>query len=835
MKKKFPVIVFFISVAVLAFSSPRNKEVGANDLNVLVITLDTTRADVLGLYGNKNNLTPNIDRIGQNGIVFKECHAEVPLTLPSHCTIFTGRYPIAHQVRNNGVYCLSKNELTMAEIFKTRGFQTSAIISSFTLNSEFGLSQGFDSYDEDFDSPEVILNFDVEIPADRVYDKFMRWIERNNNQKFFCWVHFYDPHFPYISHDDGSAGVKQSQWDNYESEVRYADTYIGKMADVLQSKKMIENTIVIIVGDHGEAFGEHGEYGHGIFCYEESLRVPLIVYHPRLFAKGRFVTERVGLADIMPTVLEINRFKRPKNIQGRSLLGLLQGKTEKKKRTFYFESMFGSEENNWTPLTGIIYDKYKYISLSERELYDLSIDPREANNLYEEKKDVFRKLDKKLEKIVRSTPTAQLSSKRKLSKSDIERLKSLGYISSFSNKTKQMMDPKKGIVVYSQIQEIRDIIKQKNYGLAETKLNELISVNPEIELPSLYEISYEIEKNKGNRDKALGILQHAVTVFPKNEALKMRLAIELFTGGELTKTLDICRQLIEEDNQFTPAYILRGDVYTRLNQIEEALRNYEQACALEPQNKMIKAKYVTLLLENNELQKALPIMNELEKHEKFIHTPAYLEMISTYGIRLISNGEGAEAIAIFKKVIDINPRNPEAWVNLGCAYFNSRQFDMALENYQEALKIDKNFALAKSNIGLVYLNKYAEDNQTVWLGKALESFNEAIILNPRLGAAYNSRALAFLCLDKKNEAVMDFIQAIEQEPDFMDSYFNIIIVLKQLGRYSEALTYLNLCKKRFSDKLSPHDREELERLESEIRLKKNLEVSDFMYRPLFSF
>lgn len=835
MKKKFTVIVFFISVAVLVFSSPRNDEVGANDLNVLVITLDTTRADVIGLYGNKNNVTPNIDRLGQNGIVFKECYAEVPLTLPSHCTIFTGRYPFAHQVRNNGTYRLSKNESTMAEIFKAKGFQTSAIIASFTLNSEFGLSQGFDSYDEDFDSPEVILNFDVEIPADRVYDKFMHWIERNSNQKFFCWVHFYDPHFPYISHDDSSAEVKQSQWDNYESEVRYVDTYIGKMADVLQSKKIIENTIVIIVGDHGEAFGEHGEYGHGIFCYEESLRIPLIVYYPRLFTKGRFVTERVSLADIMPTVLEINRFKRPNNIQGRSLLGLLQGKIEKKKRTVYFESMFGSEENNWTPLTGIIYDKYKYISLPECELYDLSNDAHEANNICGEKMDIRRKLDKKLEKIVRSISPAQVSSKRELSQSDIQKLKSLGYISSFSNKTKQMIDPKKGIVVYSQVQEIRDILKQKNYGLAETKLNELISVNPEIELPSLYEISYEIEKNKGNRDNAIGILQHAVTAFPKNEALKIRLAIELFTGGELTKALDICRQLIEEDNQFTPAYILRGDVYARLNQIEEALRNYEQACALEPQNKMIKVKCATLLLENNELQKALPIMNELEKYEKFTNTPPYLELISTYGIRLISNGEVAEAIAIFKKVVDINPRNPEVWVNLGSAYFNSKQFDMALENYQEALKIDKNFALAKSNIGLVYLNKYAEDNQIFWLGKALESFDEAIILNPRLGTAYNGRALAFLYLDKKNEAVMDFIQAIEQEPDFMDTYFNIVIVLKQLGRYSEALTYINLCKKRFSDKLSPHDREELERLESEIKLKKNFEKPDFMYKPLFSF
>lgn len=835
MKKKFTVIVFFISVAVLVFSSPRNDEVGANDLNVLVITLDTTRADVIGLYGNKNNVTPNIDRLGQNGIVFKECYAEVPLTLPSHCTIFTGRYPFAHQVRINGTYCLSKNELTMAEIFKAKGFQTSAIIASFTLNSKFGLSQGFDSYDEDFESPEVILNFDVEIPAEQVYDKFMHWIERYSNQKFFCWVHFYDPHFPYISHDDSSAGVKQSQWDNYESEVRYVDTYIGKMADVLQSNKIIENTIVIIVGDHGEAFGEHGEYGHGIFCYEESLRVPLIVYYPRLFTKGRFVTDRVSLADIMPTVLEINRFKRPNNIQGRSLLGLLQGKIEKKKRTVYFESMFGSEENNWTPLTGIIYDKYKYISLPEYELYDLSNDPREANNICGEKMDIRRKLDKKLAKIVRSIPPAQVSSKRELSQSDIQKLKSLGYISSFSNKTKQMIDPKKGIVVYSQVQEIRDIFKQKNYGLAETKLNEFISANPEIELPGLYEISYEIEKNKGNRDNAIGILQHAVTVFPKNEALKIRLAIELFTGGELTRALDICRQLIEEDNQFTPAYILGGDVYARLNQIEEALRNYEQACALEPQNKMIKVKYATLLLENNELQKALPIMNELEKYEKFTHTPAYLELISTYGIRLISNGEVAEAIAIFKKIVDINPRNPEAWVNLGSTYFNSKQFDLALENYQEALKIDKSFALAKSNIGLVYLNKYVEDNQIFWLGKALESFDEAIILNPRLGAAYNGRALAFLYLDKKNEAVMDFIQAIEQEPDFMDTYFNIVIVLKQLGRYSEALTYINLCKKRFSDKLSPHDREELERLESEIKLKKNLEKPDFMYKPLFSF
>lgn len=176
MKNKNFSILFIPVLAMLLFFTPIKKEKKIENFNLLFITLDTTRADSIGIYGNKDTLTPNIDMLGQNGILFKNCYAPVPLTLPSHCSIFTGRYPIAHQVRNNGTYYLNKNELTLAELFKESGFQTSAIIASFTLFSKFGLSQGFDFYDESFNSQRMILNFLSEITADKVYYKFINWL-----------------------------------------------------------------------------------------------------------------------------------------------------------------------------------------------------------------------------------------------------------------------------------------------------------------------------------------------------------------------------------------------------------------------------------------------------------------------------------------------------------------------------------------------------------------------------------------------------------------------------------------------------------------------------------
>ena len=817
MKKKIIWLVLLLFTSRTAFSLPKIKKGSFKELNVLLITLDTTRSDSIGLYNNKGNITPNIDKLAPNSIIFKNCYANVPLTLPSHCSLFTGRFPYVHQVRNNGAYSLNASELTMAEIYKSHGFKTSAIIASFTVCSKFGLDQGFDFYDENFGSTEVLLNLKSEIPAALVYEKFQNWADGYNGRKFFLWVHFFDPHSPYYFHGTKAAGQPPSLWDNYESEIHYVDTYIGKIRETLASMELLDNTVIVIVGDHGEAFGEHREYGHGIFCYEESLKVPLIIHNPRYIKEKQIIEEKISLVDILPSLLELNKFAIPKNIQGQSFVNLIQGKKDKKKRTIYFESLFGQEENNWAPPIGIIDDNLKYISLPEPELYDLKNDAPEKNNLFEKQRKIAANMKKRLAQFRYNARVSPNTSKRKLSQSDIRNLESLGYISSFSNRVKQMMDPKQGIKVYSQVEEVKNLFNQKRYKLAEEKFNQIISQNPEVEIPSIYQMSFQIEKSKGNTKAAINTLQKAITTFPDHESLKIRLAREFFNTGKLSECEELCRQILERNNQMTHAHILLGKVNLRLNKLAEALKNYERAANLEPQNVMIKVNYASILMKNNELRKSLDLVNELGNKGNFINTSMYRGMISELSNRFLSNGEMKEAIPRLKKMLASDPENPEAWLNLGSAYFGLNQLDPALESFQKVLEINKNYAVVHSNIGLVYLSRYQADKKEKFLQQALGYFEEAIRLSPGLGDAYHGRALAKYSSGKNEEAVRDFAMAIELSPELINAYFNISDVFRKMGNPLRALEYLTLCKKRFYDIFSAADQENLDKLIAEVK------------------
>lgn len=817
MRNKLFLTFFIPIIAAFFFFSPLKKEKKIENFNLLFITLDTTRADSIGIYGNKNTLTPNIDMLGQNGILFKNCYAPVPLTLPSHCSIFTGRNPIAHLVRNNGTYYLNNNELTLAEIFKANGYQTSAIIASFTLFSKFGLSQGIDFYDESFNSQKTILNFLAEITADRVYDKFINWLNLYNGNKFFIWIHFYDPHHPYHPHIDIDKRFEHSNLMKYYGEIAFVDIYIGKIISALRSNNILDNTLIVIVGDHGEAFGEHREFGHGIFCYEESLKVPLIFYNSQLFKNKRVIDNRVSINDIMPSILELYNLDIPSTAQGKSFVNLIRGEKDNYKRMIYFESMDGKEKNNWAPLTGIIEDDYKYISLPEPELYDLKNDIHENKNLFNKKTKLARNMDKKLMQFINKNSGSPRASKRKLSNWDIEKLQSLGYISTFSNKASKMIDPKKGIVLYAKVEEIKEKLKYQNFYEAEKELNKLIAENPDIQLPNFYQVSIQIKKNTGRDSEAIAILQKGLEQFPEQEEFRFQLALFYFSKKEWAKAEELCFQLLKNNSLFNGAHILLGDINESKNKIKEAIINYKEALTIEPQNELVKAKYIYLLIKNNEHKKAKAILSELQENENYISNPALLEMMFKIGILFAEKNELDSANFILTKVLEIFPSNPDAWLNLGTVLLKYGQFDKALENYKKVLEIDPTFARAYSNLGILYFTRYIQNNDHVLRDEALKYFNKAIQINPDLADAYNGRGAVLFALNKVNEAIKDFKKSIELKPDFLDAYINISIAFRQLGNKNEALKYLNLYKKNYYNQLSPKDQNDLNRFISEIK------------------
>ena len=330
---------------------------GAPSYNVLLITLDTTRADHLGCYGYKPAKTPNLDRLAREGVRFARTYCPAPLTLPAHASIMTGLYPVVHAVRNNGHY-LPSGIRTLAEILKGKGYSTAAFVSSFSVDSRFGLDRGFDVYDDTFQSESPFKTQNAERRAEETFARFSRWLENNGKNRFFGWVHYYDPHVPY---DPPSPYKEEFDGDPYDGEIAYMDQYVGAVLERLKEKGILERTIVVIAGDHGEGLGDKVELGHGIFLYEETLRVPLILYSHAVFPRSQLIESQVRLIDVAPTILETIGLKNEAaGMAGQSLIAWLRGKSQKDLdslvETFYPRENFGwSELADWFRGAGNIF------------------------------------------------------------------------------------------------------------------------------------------------------------------------------------------------------------------------------------------------------------------------------------------------------------------------------------------------------------------------------------------------------------------------------------------------------------------------------------------------
>ena len=354
-----------------------------SDRNVLLVTVDTLRADALGTDGGPAR-TPHLDRLADAGIRFSFAHAHAVVTLPAHASILTGRYPYEHGYRDNAGFRLTPGTDTLASRLKAAGFATGAFIAAFPLDARFGLTPGFDVYDGRFDETaggELLL---PQRPGPAVVDRARAWIEARRD-RWFAWVHVYEPHAPYTPpapFDREYAGQP------YYGEVAAADAALGPLLDAVRHSP--RPTLVVVTGDHGEALGEHGEATHGLFAYEPTLRVPLIIAEIdadrraealRHNSAGRNVAQPFRAAgprgevssaaafhvDILPTILDAVNLPLPAGLPGRSLR-TAAARDDATPRSSYFEAMSPALEYGWAPLTGVVVGREKYIELPLPEL-----------------------------------------------------------------------------------------------------------------------------------------------------------------------------------------------------------------------------------------------------------------------------------------------------------------------------------------------------------------------------------------------------------------------------------------------------------------------------------
>jgi arylsulfatase A-like enzyme/cytochrome c-type biogenesis protein CcmH/NrfG len=574
-------------------------------LNVVLITIDTLRADHVGCYGYKQIKTPNIDGLAADGVRFERAFAVVPVTLPSHTSMLTGTYPMLSGMHDFSGNKLSPAQPTLASVLKQAGYQTGAVIAAAVLDSRFGLNRGFDFYYDHFEFSRLDeANLDqMQRPGNVVADVALNWLEKdwlekdwpskNSQKKFFLWMHLYDPHFPYQPHDPYSREYAAQP---YDGEIAFADEQVGRLLRFLKEKGIYRNTVIVLCGDHGEGLGEHGEKTHGFFIYNATMHVPLIIRMPEN-AAGRTVSDPVSLVDLMPTVLGAVGLEVPSQVQGRSLLPEIRDDRRRedqaeRDRVLYGETFLPRIHFNWSELRGSENTKYHFIDAPRPELYDLAQDPGELHNLFTEKKAVAEEMRAKLAGMIRDYSAGkELAEKTGLDPALMERLKSLGY-AGFSGgadptgkdptiSSRDLPDPKDRIATYELISEAVADSQHGRYRESIEKLKSVVKTEPN-SVPAHYIQGLNYYHLKMFTD-AVDELQKTVQLSPDYALAFFNLGMAQAHAGEIDAAIATLQRTLQLDaTNFEAAFNL-GVAFLQKQQLEPAAAAFRQSVTIDPE------------------------------------------------------------------------------------------------------------------------------------------------------------------------------------------------------------------------------------------------------------
>ncbi len=623
--------------------------------DVILITIDTLRADALGFAGNTRVKTPYLDSLAARGTVFTNAHAHNVVTLPSHANILTGLYPYQHGIRDNAGFTLDASHPTLGAMLKRAGYSTAAFVSAFSLDSRFGLNAGFDVYDDKYREASNPLDFVVqERPAEETLTAAHKWYESVRGKKFL-WIHLYDPHAPY---DPPSPFREEYRDAPYLGEVAYVDDQLSRFLPAML--EMNPNTLLIITGDHGEALGDHGEQTHGLFAYEATLKVPLIIVDPS--QKPGRVDAYVRHVDLVPTVLHRIGAKIPAGLPGHALLpGAAASDT-------YFESLSASLNRGWAPLVGMIHGGRKYIDLPLPELYDLATDPGEKRNLVEsDRRDLFaiRKL------LADAAPRAQ-DIRRTVDPAEKAQLMSLGYVSGSAEKKTWTVadDPKNLVDVDNQLHEVVALYQTGQLPKAIEIAREILRRDPNIKVAQEM-LAFMLQQSE-DPTAAIDMLRRAVQRGAANEAMKVRLGLLLSETGQAREALEVLRPFASgRDPDVLNAYGIAladsGDLRGARNQFERAL-SIDHTNATAYQNLGVVAlRGGDVTAARTNLAKALELNDRLP------------EALNLMGVLEMKSGHPDAAIDWWRRAVKADPRLYDSMYNLAIVASRTGKNDIARE------------------------------------------------------------------------------------------------------------------------------------------------------------
>jgi arylsulfatase A-like enzyme/Flp pilus assembly protein TadD len=632
--------------------------------NILLITIDTLRADALGAYGGRA-ITPNLDQLATHGARFDFAHSHAVVTLVSHASILTGRYPYEHGIRDNTGYRLRSTQPTAATLLKGRGFATGAFIGGYPLDHQFGLGVGFDVYDDHFTSTSGPEANDRERPADAVVKVALDWIGRQSS-RWFAWVHLYDPHAPYQPPPEWAAKFPTEP---YLGEVSWTDAALAPLFANLAVQP--RPSLVVMTGDHGESLGEHGELTHSLFAYEATLHVPLIVAtvnpgQPGTSTKGVVVDSPVRHIDLLPTLLDSAGIKPDSGLSGVSLRdAIANGRAEE--RPSYFEAMSAAVTRGWAPLRGVLVGREKYIDLPIPELYDLKSDPKEATNVVNQRMDRARVLYETL-KLFNVAPPARAQQE---SAETLERLRSLGYIGGGGATVKEKYtdadDPKRLVALEQMLTRAGDAYRAGKIDETVALYKAVIAKRPDTE--DAYRKLALVYWRAGDANGAIATLESALRAGVTQSEVRIKLAQYLAESGQGTKAVD----LLKDDAGNDPdALVALGNAYTAANRNGDAIRTFEHLIEIDPKSALAYQDLGTAQLQAKDLKASEDSLRRALQLD-----PALAGAYTALGVVLASTSRKADAIDAWKHAVTLDPADVNALYNLTVNLADAGRMDEA--------------------------------------------------------------------------------------------------------------------------------------------------------------
>lgn len=630
---------------------------------MLFVTIDTLRADALSSYGGKAQ-TPNLDRLASHGVRFTDAHAHATVTLVSHATMLTGRYPYQTGIRDNAGFRLAPNTVTLATRLKQQGYATGAFIGAFPLTKRFGLTLGFDEYNDKIAEIRGAIDFALpEVRADTVVSRALNWIGAQENKKFFAWVHLFDPHAPYAAPEQWAA---QYPGQPYQGEVAWTDAALGPLFDRLAL--LPRKTLVIVTADHGEGLGEHGEMTHGLFAYESTLRVPLIIAEvdPKAtkLPKGRVVDSPVRHVDLVPTVLDGLAQPVDAALPGSSLRAVIDG-SNRADRPAYFEAMTGLLTRGWAPLRGVLAGGEKFIDLPVAELYALKDDPGELRNQAALNPARLTVLANTLGTFDRALPGRPQRESQAVS----DQLRALGYASGSDKPDKNTFteadDPKRLIDLDRDMHAANEFYSTGRPREAIQMFESVIARRPD--LVDAYRYMAFVYWQMGEPAAAIKTLEMTLTLGLADQDIRTRLGTFLAETGQAGKGIQILLNSPADDVEAQNAL---GIAYGQSGRDADAFAAFNRVLATDPTNGIALQNIGTIRLRENKV---------------------------------------AEAETWVRKALDADPSLANAYTTLGVIFQRTNRMDEAIEAWRRAVEIDNGEFDALYNVTIALAQRGARD------------------------------------------------------------------------------------------------------------------------------